>query len=105
MTPEINKHLIREPTAFGLLDRLSTCELWDFSEAEQAKLLEAAYLLFKPFEQIYLADPDNVESHKSFPQMQSACALIGAGGWPGVWQVLWSEKRLDGDFCTFACGL
>ena len=56
---------IREPAAFSLLDRLATCEFWDFSDAEQAKLLEAAYLLFAPFEQIYLADPDHIETHPS----------------------------------------
>jgi len=41
-----------------LLDRLSTCDIWDFPDTEQAKLLEAAFKLFKPFEQIYLANPD-----------------------------------------------
>ena len=102
MASELNKHLIREPAAFGLLDRLSTCDLWEFTEAEQTKILEAAYLLFAPFEKIYLADPDNVEAHPSYPQMQSACALIRTGGWPEVWQVLWNEKRLDGEFCAFA---
>jgi len=104
MASEINKHLIREPAAFGLLDRLATCELWDFTKAEQAQLLEVAHKLFKPFEQIYLADPEQIETHPSYPQLQRACALNSTGGWPGVWQELWGDKRLDGDFCAFALG-
>ena len=81
MASDINKYLILEPAAFGLLDKLSSCEFWDFSDAEQAKILETACKLFKPFEQIYLADPDDIEAHPSYPQLQKACALVSTGGW------------------------
>jgi hypothetical protein len=102
MQSEINKHLVREPTVFGLLDRLNESELWDFSEADQSKILEAAVLLFKPFETMYLDDPSHLQVD---PEMQSACKLIRTAGWPGVWQAMWKEKRLDGEFCAYALSL
>lgn len=99
---EINRHLVREPTAFGLLERLATSELWEFTDAEQTKILETAHVLFRPFEQIYLANPKQVQAHPNYPELCNACALIRTGGWPGVWQALWSDKRLDSGFCEYA---
>jgi hypothetical protein len=93
---EINKHLVREPTAFGLLDRLATSELWEFTE------LDAAQIMFRPFERIYVENPSQVQAHPSFPELRDVCVLIKTGGWPGVWQALWQDKRLDGEFCVFA---
>ena len=100
MTDTINNLLLRDTDTFPLLDALNEKALWEFEESEQKKILDAAYLIWRPFESLYLSNIDCVKENPS-NNMIHAASLLNVGAWSSVIQRLWSEKRLSSEFCEY----